>query len=78
VSKVSVTRHAMAAGNHDAQAADFRGRGDAEQVTVGIHERAAGKASVHRRRRADHFFDRAAAPGRQGTADDRTRCRSSR
>jgi hypothetical protein len=60
-----------ARGNDDAEAADRGGGRDAGEPTRRVEKRAAGEAVVHRRRRADHLIDRAAASGPQRPADHR-------
>ena len=57
--------------NDDAEAANRRRRRDADQAAGRIQKRAAREAVVHRRRRADHFVDRASASRRQRSADHR-------
>src|SRR4051812_12066183 len=64
--------------NHDAEAADCRGRRDTEQRAGGIEKRAASESVVHRRRGANHLIDGASTARWQWTADHRYQPRAGR
>jgi hypothetical protein len=67
----SIVFATMPAGITTPRTANLGGGRDPEQRTVRVDERAARKSPVHRRGGPDDFFDRATAPCRQRSADDR-------
>ena len=59
----------MAAGIDDSEAADLRGRADADEAAGGIDDGAAGEALVQRRGDAHDLFEFSSAAGAQRAAD---------